>query len=520
MAGIEYTSPSVAVSDLTLNGGLNSTAGPLTLQNNESSDLQNIDFNKFGSVLKRNGYTALKTTAISGTPDIDGLFDFEVSAGGTTVASLVAIAGTDIFKMDDLDGTWDTITSAISITAGNHCDFANFQNILFITNGTDSPFNWDATRNGKCSVGEAVAGIDLVTAKYVELYNNYLFYGNVSITAASPVAHPSRIYWSNLKDTENWTSTDYIDIAQNDGQEITGLKILGDRLVIFKTRSIYNLYFTGDVDVPFVLPGGGKSNSTVGCIAPFSIQEVDNGLVFMSYDGFYFYDGLNSYKISDKINTTFLGLNRTKFANACSLVQKDKNRYWCALTSSGQSENDKVFIWDYFLNAWSIYDGLDPSAMTMVYVDNTEERPYWGDYAGFVYRGDTGTDDYPLNVSTVIDAYYYTNWKNYGDLIDKKGIPHIAIYHQISDATLTFAYSYDFESGDTYSQAVALSTSSDVYGTAKYGTATYARAGGNVQRKDLTGRGRVVRFKFANNMAGETFRVDGFGTIPHLETVA
>ncbi|KKM14542.1 hypothetical protein LCGC14_1705110, partial [marine sediment metagenome] len=303
----------------------------MTVKNNESSDLQNIDFNKFGSILKRNGYTALNTSAVASSADITGLHHFEVTASGAVVASLVAIAGTDIFKMDALDGTWDTITSGISITAAKPCDFASFLDILHVTNGTDSPFNWDHIRGGKVSVAPAVdatTGSDIVTAKYVEKFNNYLFYGNVSITIGAVVQHPSRIYWSGSKDTDDWTATNFIDIAKNDGQEITRLQVLGNRLVIFKTRSIYNLLFTGDADVPFILPGGGKSNSTVGCVAPFSVQTVDNGLVFMSYDGFYFYDGINSFKISDKITTTLLALNRGKFTNARSLVQKDKNRYW------------------------------------------------------------------------------------------------------------------------------------------------------------------------------------------------
>ena len=44
MAGIKYTSVSVPVSDKSLSGGLNSTAGPLGVANNEASDLQNIDY--------------------------------------------------------------------------------------------------------------------------------------------------------------------------------------------------------------------------------------------------------------------------------------------------------------------------------------------------------------------------------------------------------------------------------------------------------------------------------------------
>ena len=517
MAGIPYTTPSVPVSDKILNGGLNSTAGPLGLQNNESSDLQNIDFNKFGSILKRKGYTALNTSTVNSAADINGLFNYEVTRA-STVASLVAIAGDKAFRMDSLDGTWDNITSAtaITITTGFHVDFASFQNKLFMTNGNDIPFNWDATRCSGITLSETVAELTLSKAKYVEEFNNYLFYGNVTTNS---IAHPSRIHWSNLKNPEVWTATDFIDIAQNDGQEITGLKVLADRLVVFKSRSIYNVFFTGDADVPFVLPGGGKSNSAVGCVGPFSIQEVDNGIVFLSQDGFYFYDGFNSFKLSDRITATLDTMSESKFGNAVSLVQKNKNRYLCALTSSGGSENDKVFMWDYFNNAWSVYDGLDPASMAIVYVDNNE-RPYWGDYSGFVYRSDIGTDDFPLNVSIAIDAFYWTNWKHYEDLVDKKGVPHVIIYHQIASSILNFAYSYDFDSDAQATFAIDISTSADIYGSSNYDEAMYAQAGGAVKRRDLPlGRGRVIRFKFDNNSGSETFQIDGFGSLPHLETV-
>ena len=583
MAGLTYTTDSFPHSDKTLNGGLNSTAGPLTLKNNESSDLQNVDFNKFGSVLKRNGYAALNTATISfGTASItafadggtgytqvtsaghglsnddrvvitgttsyngawiissvatdtfeinmsyvaddatgdwnlthplNGLHWYEYDSSGTTTMLLMCTLGSRVYKMDALDGTWDNITGSITITAGNHTDYANFLNEVYGTNGADPPWKW--TGSGNCAA--MTVPTDLTDAKYVAEFNNRLFLANVIVDGT---AHPSRIYWSNNKTTDTWTATDYIEVSKNDGQEITRIKVLGDRLVIYKTRSIYNLFFTGDADIPFVLPGGGKSNSAVGCVAPFSVQEVNNGHVFMSYDGFYFYDGANSYKISDKINTTITGYNKSKLVNARSWIQKNKNHYCCILTKSGSTENDEVVVWNWFLNAWSIYTNMNISAATTVYVDGTDERPYWGDYFGFVYRGDYGTNDYPLNVASLIAAHYYTNWKHYEDLMDKKGIAHMALYHQIASNNLTLSYSYDFEGGDTYSKTVDMSGGGDVFDTGVFDTATFAKEGGNVQRIDLTGRGRVVRFKFSNETADETFQIDGFGTMPHLETVA
>ena len=512
MANVNYISKSSPISFIKLNGGLNSTGGALGLDNNESSDLLNIDFDKFGSIVKRNGYSTLNGTAIANDPRSDGLHWFEFESSGTITRMAVNIADGKFHKMDDLDGTWDDVSGTVSITAENHCDFESFLNTVFVANGTDKPFLY----TGAGVAENMVVPLNLTTAKYVAQFNNYLFLANCTVDGT---VHHSRIYWSALKDTDSWDSSDNIDVSKNDGQEITGIRVLEDRLVIYKERSIYNLFFTGDSDVPFILPDGGKSSSPVGCVAPFSIQEAKNGHVFLSYDGIYFYDGSSSFKLSERITNTLLtSLRADKFTNARSLVQRNKNRYWLALTASGQTNNDRVIVWDYFNNAFSMYDGMAPSSLAVFYVSGVDERPYFGDYSGFVYRADTGTDDDPLGTTTAIDAYYYTNWINLEELISQKLIEHVYIYYQIASATITLSYSYDFESADTYSQSFSSGTSSDVYGSAVWGTATYAGAGGSVTRRDLDGRGRVVRFKFANSNLGESMQIYGFGLLANLET--
>jgi hypothetical protein len=585
------TNDRVTQNDNSFAGGLNTTGGPLSLQNNESSDLRNIDYNKFGSIFQRNGYSTLNSAVISlstgsitafadagdsdttvtsathnlsngdkvsitGTTSYNGIFEinsvgandfvietafvaddatgtwnetdsvsgthwFEYDSSGTLTRKAIAVCGNKLLKMDELDGTWDDITASLTITPDALCTFTNWNNKVFITNGSDPPFYWDGSTATVVAVPTG-----LTDSKFNTQFNNHLFYANVIVSGTT---HGSRIYWSNIADETTFTATDFINISNDDGQEITGIKVLSDRLVIYKTRSIYNLFFTGDSDVPFVLPGGGKSNSSVGCIAPHSIQEVNNGHVFLSYDGFYFYDGNNSFKISDKINTTIGGLNATKFTSAVSLVQKDKNRYWCAVTNSGSSNNDLVLVWDYFNNAWSVYDGIEANSMSTFYVSGTEERPYFGDSNGFVYRGDdeSQTDDNPLGTTTAIDAYYYTNWRAYNDLVNQKGTDHVVLYFEHSNSVLTFGYSYDFEGkaltdtslSDQHSFTISLATSASQYGSAIYdGTDTYAATTGGNKRLDLTGRGRLIRIRFSNNIAGETFKIDGLGSLADLET--
>lgn len=513
MAGTQFTSQSAATPNsmegLILNGGLNSTAGPLELKDNESSDLLNIDFNKFGSILKRSGYTYLNSTAINPSYS-DGLHWFERDNAGSYEGKFVSVSSANVYSMT-FAGASSNLTGGLTITPGNQVSFENWNNVVYMTNGVNVPFEW-------AGAGTAIPSAvppNLTTAKYVSQFNNYLFYANVTVNS---VVYSTRFYYSNISDPSTWGAADWIEVGFNDGQEITGMKVLGDRLVIYKTRSIYNVFFTGDASIPFVLPGGGKSNSNVGCISAGSIQEVENGHVFLALDGLYYYDGMNSTKLSHKITTTLDSYSISYFSKASSMVYKKKNRYYLSFTLNGETEASRIIVWDWFNNAFSIYKGWSPSSMETAFNDGIDEVPCFADYDGYVYKTDTGSSDYPLKTETAIDSYYYSNWRAFGDICDQKGVPNVYVYYQLTNAVLGFSYSYEFENTDQYTYTFSTATGVSVYGTAIYGVGTYSGSGGAIKRLDLTGRGRVVRFKFSNSTIGEGFQVDGFGALVHLET--
>lgn len=584
MAGINLSTASQPIADNNFNGGLNTTAGPLSLSDSESSDLQNIDMNKFGSIVKRNGYTALNTSAISGSQKSDGLHWYEYVSAGAYTSLLLNVTNSKLYKNSGLTTTWTDATGTASYTSGNFCSFETWLNTAYITDNTNVPSFMVSGANaapipsfqansytfqvtgiitppavGDTYTNNAVtftiryvrltsgsgqivatgsgipedsgtlvrtsgsgdanitflsysANINLSKGKFFVQYQNYLFIGNVVVDG---ITYKSRIYWCNLKDDLTWSPLSFIDISKDDGQQLQNGIVMGDRLVLLKERSIYNQFFTGDADIPFTIQ---RSNSNVGCAGPFSVQEIENGVVFLSYDGFYYYDGNNSYKISLKIQTTLLGYNTTRFTQARSMRQKNKNRYFCSLPSNGQTNNDVIIVWDWQLNAFSLYAGMASSSMATVYVSGIDERIYFGDYVGFVYRMDVGVDDYPLNVQTAINAYYYTNWKHFDDLVDQKGVSAIVVYYQTNNAVITFVYSYDFDNFDTYTQTFSTATSTSVYGSAIYGVGTYAGVGGGQQRRDIDGRGRVIRIGFKNANMSETFQIDGIGSLIHLET--
>lgn len=511
MADQRFTTGPTTYNVISFAGGLNTNAGPFALQSNESPDLQNVDFNIFGSLLKRNGYVNVNSSAL-GDFNSDGLFWFEFDSSGTATRKFVNVADGKLYKMDtsvgEPDGTWDDATNGQTITADNFCDFVVWRNKLFIVNGNDTPLVWDGA--GTTSLTTGILPTNVTKPVFIEQFNNYLFYLNVNVSGA---AQGSRYYWSDLGDETTWSTISFDVIGDRDGTNITGAKALGDRLVIFKDRNVYNVFFTGDRNIPFIEE---KSSSPVGCIngGGYAIAEVEGGLVFPSQDGFYFYDGNTSVKISDRIQPTFDSLD---ISSARSIVQKNKNRYMCAATDS--SNNDVLLIWDYQLNAWTKYTGLNASAMVIAYINGIEERPYFMDYKGYLYRLDTGSSDYPLGVQTAINSYYYTNWISFGDMMLKKAPRRMVFYHTLQDTNLTISYNYNFQDTDDYSETRNLGGNNPAYfDEALFDVDNFVGSGGFFNSIDVSGRGLVVRFKFANAVTNETFRIDGLAVYPQAET--
>lgn len=510
MAGAAYSSNSQPFSYRKLAGGLNSTASPTSLEDNESSDLQNIDFDITGQFHKRGGSTLLNTTAFNSGATWNGLYWFEKSDG---TKYLMGVCGNKFCESTTLTQTatpFTDRTGVITLTAGNNnqISWATMLDTVIGTNGVDAPFKATGGTNAAVLVGPAT----LTTAKYVETFSNYAFLANVTVGG---VYFGSRVYWSNIDSVGTWTASDFRDVMKADGQVITGLKKLGQSLVIFKRHSIWIAQFTGDSDIPFTF---SQTPSSVGAVSGYSIQEVQNGLVFLADDGFYYFDGNNSYKISQRVRNTLNSFNNSRFPQCCSVYSNTNNRYISSFSPSADSTHSKQITWDSLNNAFSVYKGLNANCFARVYISGVETL-FYGDYSGLVHQMDTGSSDYDTsNAAQAIDCYYYTKWFDFGDMISKKATPQVSIFYEFTTGTMTFAYSYDFEQADSYTQTFSMAAGSSLYGSALYDTDTYAGSGGNVNPRHLTGRGKVVRFKFANANVGEDMIIDGFSVFANAET--
>ena len=215
---------------------------------------------------------------------------------------------------------------------------------------TDSDADTDTDGGTELSATTYPAGTETKKppkCKFLLVNSNRLFLAN------DPSNGPSRIYYS--KDASHdiiANTTDYFNIRLNDGDEITFAKNLLGVLTIGKNNSIQKLYTKGDdpsadweISDPF---------SFIGCQAPYSVVNSPLGILYLTFDGIYKFNGQYSTLISDAITPIISAISETNYVNCWA--EFHKNILYLAYTDglTGATENDKVLLFDILSNAYSI----------------------------------------------------------------------------------------------------------------------------------------------------------------------
>lgn len=403
----------LSIPPINYGGGLNTTSNPMLIDDTEASDLQNVYFDEKGSLIKRNGYVKLNSLSVGAYP-INGLYNYWKGTTSYGICSrngaLSAKTGA-WYKMDALDGTWDEIGYGLSGTTTDRWSFDTFQDTLVGTNGVDVAYKWDGTTF-------AVLGGTPPRGKYVKLFKNFIIFANISNSTGKYAASTaSSIIWADLATLETWTASQILQINDRDGDEITGLEVLWDRLIVFKNNSIVPVNYTGTAskassghyEDAFEV---GTPIKVRGTISNQSIANIGNALIFKASDGVYLFNGVNVTCISDKIRPTIRTLGSAYLKNAVGVYYKKYNQYWLFCTSSSGTYNDLVFVLDVGTGSWTKYTGIEAAAAAIIEYPRGFEYLITGasQALGYTYKQDTGTIDH----ASTIDAYHISKWHDFG----------------------------------------------------------------------------------------------------------
>lgn len=195
--------------------------------------------------------------------------------------------------------------------------------------------------------------------RYIETYNNMLFMSGFSTA-------PSTVWHSDVNDADQVESDFFFEIrTAGNGEVITAMKTFQGSLVIFKQNSVHEL--TGDSPDTLSLK---DVNLEYGCLSNQGVVAFQNKLWFMDSKGIVEYSGNNVGLISEKV---LIYLNNCNKLTARFYHLKKYNQVWC-LAQDNTNLKYKAFVYDYLLDAWTIYDDFDAIGGSNLFNNGREEK--------------------------------------------------------------------------------------------------------------------------------------------------
>lgn len=337
----------VPVSYFDYSGGRNTQSAPYLLTDTQCRDDLNVHTSLSGDIEKREGFVTLSGETLTGEP-VKATLVHSLFPANTTTKSLLAVvrtATTDSIVKITSGGIASVLKSGL--TANKRWYWAQADvggggvGPIFGLNGTDTPQRWDGAA-GATSAWEATTGTVPKSAKYLTYFASRLW-----------CAEGSRLRYSGITgsspDPLNWDADNYVDLEPNDGQEITGIGITGDYLIVFKARKTFKVYDT-------ITGANQQLSNQIGCVAHRSIVQTPIGLLFLSdHQGVCKTDGSRVQPFSEEIAPDLERVATAPETQALAAGVLDGERYYLSISLEG-TRNDHTLEYDLQTQSWWLHD--------------------------------------------------------------------------------------------------------------------------------------------------------------------
>jgi hypothetical protein len=229
------------------------------------------------------------------------------------------------------------------------------------------------------------------------------------------------VVFSEQGEPEYFPSINSFNVGRDEGGRITGLKAIGNDLIVATDRSLHRVYLTTDSFQPY---GVTKTHSPVGCTAPRSMVEVNGAMFFWGGDGFYVFQN----NVAVNISEAFFGeiqrdLKESLLQNIAGTYH-DEKIYW-AVPYDNDNYLDRIMIYDIPTKSWDVpWKDFEIIDMQNAVSSDTGKR--------YLLFSQVAGDNYAL---------HYFDWSLYNDGAyngDYSGTVDSATTTSITDASATF----------------------------------------------------------------------------------
>ena len=285
----------------------------------------------------QNGYAPLPqfAAAVNGTLAAACIGASAYRAAGTAYV----FAGTTSKLYTYTIAGYAEIKSGLTSSATAGYRFANFNDLMLITNGADPVQKFDPASPSATSDLDASCP-DL---RFITVVRGFVVGGYAD-------DDPLALAWSDNGDPTEWTpGTGEAGLqVLSTGGDITGL-VGGEYGLIFQENRIVRMTYTAD-DAVWQFD---EIVTDIGCIAPWSLATSGRLTFFLSNKGWMACDGVTVEAIgSEKIDRTFLNLlARTYIDNMSAACDPRTSLLYVAVPSSNPTT--QVFIYNYSLQRWT-----------------------------------------------------------------------------------------------------------------------------------------------------------------------
>lgn len=396
-------------------GGLNTKTGSMQLPPNYSPNCVNVHSNLYKSLQARNGMSKLNTTAQAETKG-NGLFVFPYWSAGTLIELLIAFFDDKMYKMDSLDGTYDSVTlgtaqsndefesTVFSTTTQNYFIFGNASlNTLQVYTGSGATTNLNTGT--------------MDSAKHMIAWKKHMWFG---FTKESSTNYPYRLRRTDLN-TYGSSASDFTagvagfdDVITNDGDYITGFALLRGFLYVFKRYSIFRVSYLGGSPLVEI-----RQISSIGTNSPRSIKNItlingDEILMFWGSDNrIYLFNGYNAPQpVSELVSEDngYSSYSLPKVNMSCLDIINAENyerKHWYVVffPTGTSTTNNAGYIIDYYSIPFSIWpiSGWNMHSCCIAKDSVGSRNLYASSYNGRTYKLDTGNNDDGNNINAIYE---------------------------------------------------------------------------------------------------------------------
>ena len=335
--------------------------------------------------------STVSSITLAGTTNKIDLSSIAVNAVAAQFAFDIASTATTVYCTLPNGAIFYKVPAASLSTAGN--PIANSQTTNSILPMTDATLIAGGTFESNLGYpqGYATGQVNTPKSKYLEVFQNML-------AMAGDPNNASRVWFSEQYAPQVWgngdsgtgVQGDFLDIAVDDGELITGLAVADGALMVGKPSAIYRVDFTGNSFDSWIVR---KVHGQVGVLSNWSMQVIPDGLFFLSERGpaicyGTYSDILPQTRLIQNLfdNTSPDSFNLASMAYSVACNDTTRNQIIFTVSGTGVTFRNRLMTYDYTQKMFSPYVGYEPNYIANISDTNGFPVLWAGGLSGQVFK--------------------------------------------------------------------------------------------------------------------------------------